>query len=205
MLPGAAGLPGCCRVLLPGDAGVYPAMLGSSMCWCLSPFCNMYCFQCPCPIRVCSEVCAGLDHNAARRLQITNVKAQRCYLSMRPHANPCTNSSNAPLLAPLDHPTHIAGTSTFHRRQHHHYTPLTFSIGHFSGAATAPSTSRTAPPTSTRAAAAQATSCSTRYPSSLRSSRPLAPLDVQVIPVQVVPVQVGSCTGAIELPTGNFF
>ena len=38
-------------------------------------------------------------------------------------------TSNAPLVAPLDHPTHIAGTRTFHRRQHHH----TFSIGHFSG------------------------------------------------------------------------
>ena len=55
---------------------------------------------------------------------------------MRPHT-PCTNSSNAPLAAPLDHPTHIAGTRTFHRFHHNHHTPLTFSIGHFSGAATA--------------------------------------------------------------------
>ena len=43
--------------------------------------------------------------------------------------------------APLDHPTHIAGTRTFHRMfhrfHHNHHTPLTFSIGHFSGAATA--------------------------------------------------------------------
>ena len=39
--------------------------------------------------------------------------------------------------APLDHPTHIAGTRTFHRFHHNHHTPLTFSIGHFSGAATA--------------------------------------------------------------------
>ena len=38
---------------------------------------------------------------------------------------------------PLDHPTHIAGTRTFHRFHHNHHTPLTFSIGHFSGAATA--------------------------------------------------------------------
>lgn len=55
---------------------------------------------------------------------------------MRPHT-PCTNSSNAPLAAPLDHSTHIAGTRTFHRFHHNHHTPLTFSIGHFSGAATA--------------------------------------------------------------------
>ena len=55
---------------------------------------------------------------------------------MRPHT-PCTNSSNAPLAARLDHPTHIAGTRTFHRFHHSHHTPLTFSIGHFSGAATA--------------------------------------------------------------------
>ena len=59
---------------------------------------------------------AGLDHHAARRLQTTNVKAQRCYLRMRPHT-PCINSSNAPLVAPLDH---LAGTRTFHRHQHHH-------------------------------------------------------------------------------------
>ena len=43
--------------------------------------------------------------------------------------------------APLEHPTHIAGTRTFHRMfhrfYHNHHTPLTFSIGHFSGAATA--------------------------------------------------------------------
>ena len=65
---------------------------------------------------------AGLDHHAARRLQTTNVNAQRCYLRMHPHT-PCTNSSNAPLLAPLDHPTHIAGTRTFQRRQYHHHTP----------------------------------------------------------------------------------
>ena len=106
---------------------------------------------------------AGLDHHAARRLQTTNVKAQRCFLRMRPHT-PCTNSSNAPLAAPLDHPTHIAGTRTFHRFHHSHHTPLTFSIGHFSGAATA--------------------RCSQLYPSLsplptpwlLRTLRPLPPL-----------------------------
>ena len=59
---------------------------------------------------------AGLAHHAARRLQTTNVKAQRCFLRMRPHT-PCINSSNAPLVAPLDH---LAGTRTFHRHQHHH-------------------------------------------------------------------------------------
>jgi hypothetical protein len=72
-----------------------------------------------------------LEHHAAQRLEITTVDGQRCYLACS--RTPYTSSCNESSLAPPDHRTHIAGTRTFHRRQHRHGIPLTFSTDHFSG------------------------------------------------------------------------
>lgn len=151
------------------------------------------------PALALAAAAPALDHHAARRHGSRSptpncAKVLRTLAWLRPHAM-YTNSSNAPLLAPLDlhHPTHIrlrahacpivvntittplprSASATFQMRRQH-----TFNFND------SPSTLHPPEPPQPM----QVTSCSIRYPSSLCSSRPQAPLDVQVVPVQVVPV-----------------
>ena len=113
---------------------------------------------------------------------------KQCALTrtLRPPHPHCGHTHVPSSSTPSPHPSHV---------QHR---PL-FRCG------AAPSTSMRAPPAppSTRAAAAQATSCSIRYPSSLCSSRPQAPLDVQVVPVQAGSSCTGSSWQVVTLPYGS--